>query len=245
MFKACVFKTSENNSHRKKILHLTLFIILIFACPPNLYAGKIIEQPALECYLGIPKSSPSTSSKPMPVLVVLPGWGVMAKSDINLWAFPADKRGFLLIELNVNYSGVSTTQLYSRIQNIIGSLLESYHIDKGKMFIAGTSAGGMMAMALALSHPREFKAVGVVSGARFSFGAEKFLKNAAGQLFYLYHGRNDKTISIGEFYYTKSQLEEQGAVIESKVIPEGGHTLPSSCYKEVVDRFYQISELIP
>ncbi len=49
------------------------------------------------------------------------------------------------------------------------------------------------------------------------------------------HGQEDKMISIGKFYATKQQLEENGAVIQFKVVPEGAHTLRSGEYKWVLD----------
>ena len=83
--------------------------------------------------------------------------------------------------------------------------------------------------------PDKFKAIGVVSGGRIGFFAENHLRGAKGSKFYMIHGKQDKSIKIGEFYSTKKKLERNGALVEFKVLPKGRHTLSSSAYKEVVD----------
>lgn len=231
----------------RKIIFPSLFILLILGLALDSYASKIIEQPRYKCYISLPKQQ--EPGKPLPVLICLPGWGVEAKNDINLWVFPADKKGFFLIELDVNYNFIridrDVKELFERINNIINALAADYNIDKNNLFIAGTSAGGMMAITLSLLYPNTFKAMGVISGGRLSFGAEKYISNAKGQLYYFFHGKQDKSIPIGEFYSTKRKLEKQGAIIEFSALPQGAHTLPSSCYKAIVDWFYQLYALSP
>lgn len=187
--------------------------------------------------LFIPKDISSTS--PSTFLICLPGWGISAKQDINNWAFYAVKKGFIVVDLDMNYNAIGSNsdvdRLYLKISNILTSLVEEYPVLNNKVCIAGTSAGGMMSIALGLRYPNKFLAIGVVSGARLDFGAETNLKNARGQWFYIAHGLNDKSIHISEFYSTKEQLERNGAIVQYKVIPEGAHTLSSGVYQEVVD----------
>lgn len=225
------------------IFHIIL--LTLFCRVPNVYAGRVIEEPSQGYYIVLPNSI--EKDKALPVLICLPGWGVKARQDINVWAFPVAKKGFLAIGIDIDYSGIQSNNdlkvLYQRIQDIINSVSSSYNINKNKIYIAGTSGGGMMSIALALLYPGKFKAIGVISGARLGFGAERHLKNAKGQLFCFYHGEKDKSISISEFYATKKRLEKNGAVIEFKVIPEGEHTLSSGYYSELVNWLYQLSEL--
>lgn len=187
--------------------------------------------------LFVPKNISSIS--PASVLACLPGWGMKAKQDINNWAFPAGKRGFFVVDLDINYKDIRSShdveKLYRRISNIVASLAEEYPISKDKIYIAGTSAGGMMSIALALRYSDRFVATGVVSGGRLSFGAKSYLKNAKGTKFYMIHGQKDKSIPVGEFHSTKKQLLRNGAIIESNVLSKGEHTLPSHAYAEVID----------
>ncbi|MEW6100860.1 MAG: alpha/beta hydrolase-fold protein [Candidatus Omnitrophota bacterium] len=176
---------------------------------------------------------------PVSILICLPGWGISAKQDINNWAFHAAKKGFITVGLDINYeilrSEADVSRLYSKIANIISSLEKEYPIKKGAVVIAGTSAGAMMSLSLCLRYPDKFNAIAVVSGARFNFGAERYLRNAKGLWLYLVHGQSDKSVPINDFNSTRKKLEQNGALIESKVIPGGGHTLSSSVYKDVVE----------
>jgi predicted esterase len=219
-----------------------LFIFCLLSCA---HAGKIIENKEQGYYLVLPEET--KADKPWPILIALPGWGVKVKQDINVWAFPASKRGLFVIGIDIDYSGIRVNSdienLYKRIKRIISSVSSTYNIDKGKIYIAGTSAGGMMSIALALYDPGAFKAIGIISGARLAFGADLNTARAREQLFNFIHGKKDKRIPISEFYNTKKKLEAGGAIIEFKVIEEGEHTLPPYYYKDLVDWFYQLSEL--
>jgi len=192
-------------------------------------------------YLGIPQVP--LSEKRMPVLICLPGWGVEAKNDVAMWAFPANKNGFFLIELDIDYTSPYTDTdarlVYERILLIVAANASKYNIDGGKIFIAGTSAGGMMAVSLSLMHPEKFVAVGAISAGRLGFGAVKFINEAKGKEYYFFHGQRDKSIPISEFYKTVQVLKDHGAKVHFEVLPEGEHTLPSSCYREVLDWFKQ------
>lgn len=178
-------------------------------------------------------------NSPSPILFCLPGSGISAKQDINNWAFYAAKQGFIVVGLDINYDLIRSEgdvgQLYSRMLRIIENVAEEYPVQKNRIFIVGTSAGGMMSIALGLHYPDEFSAIGVVSGGRLGFGAEQDIRNARGLWIYMIHGQQDKRIPVSEFFSTRSQLEKNGAIIESKVIPAGEHTLSFSCYKETID----------
>jgi predicted esterase len=187
--------------------------------------------------LFIPKEVSSTL--PSTFLVCLLGMGISAKQDINNWAFYAAKNGFIVVALDVNYSLIRSISdvdtLYLKISGILASLKNEYSLANNEVCIAGISAGGMMSIALGLRYPDKFLGVGVVSGAKFNFGAEGNLKNARGKRFCIVHGGNDKIVPLSEFYSTKAELEQNGALVQSKVFPEGEHTLPSSAYQEIID----------
>ena len=71
-----------------RILKTTLLLAAVYYT--FAYAGKVIEQPQEGYIVSLPQSVPQ--QKAMPVLICLPGWGVKAKSDINMWAFAAAKK---------------------------------------------------------------------------------------------------------------------------------------------------------
>ena len=182
---------------------------------------------------------PDEISSSSPILICLPGWGVKTKYEINKWAFIAGKKGFVVLSLDVDYDRIGSFSdveaLYSRISDILDSLVKEYHISKDRLYLVGTSAGGMMSIALTLHYPEKFVAIGVVSGGRLGFGAQEELGNARGSHFYMVHGESDEKIPLEEFQSSKKQLEQNGAIIEYSIIPGGKHKLNSSAYKEVVN----------
>jgi predicted esterase len=182
------------------------------------------------------------------VLICLPGSGVKAKQEINNWVFAAGKRGFVVLGVDVDYNRIRTAYdvetLYARIQDIVGSLAREYHVDTHKLYLSGTSAGGMMSIALTLHYPGRFVAAGVVSGGRLGYGAQAELRNARGSLFYMVHGDNDERIPLGEFQSTRKQLEGKGALIEYTIVPGGRHTLNSNAYREVVNWLADLGSLL-
>lgn len=217
------------------ILFICLLCLLLNV--ENSYAGKLIDKPSEGYVLYLPQSA--LLGKPSSVLVCLPGWGISAKQDINTWGFPAEKNNFIVIDFDVNYNLIKSSSnvenLYNRIERTISHLSLTYSLDTQHTYIAGTSAGGMLSIALALMYPDEFIAVGVISGARLGFGAQNYLRNAKGIDFYLIHGQKDKTVPIGEFRSTISRLKKYGAFVKFDIIEEGAHTLPSYVYRGVVD----------
>ena len=183
---------------------------------------------------------PKDISSSTPILICLPGWGIKTKQDINNWVFTAGKKGFAVLGLDLDYNYITSLSdvrdVYSKISGIVDLLAQEYHISKNKLYLAGTSAGGMMSISLALNYPGKFMAIGVVSGGRLGFGAQEKIKNARGSCFFMIHGDKDERIPIGEFQSTKRHLERNGAIIEYNIIPGGRHTLNSNAYKEVVNR---------
>lgn len=191
---------------------------------------------------------PKDISSSTPILVCLPGWGIKTKQDINNWAFLAGKKGFVVLGLDLDYNYIKSPsdvkEVYSKISGIVDLLVQEYRISKDKLYLAGTSAGGMMSISLALNYPGKFMAIGVVSGGRLGFAAEEKIKNAKGSCFFMIHGDKDESIPIREFQSTKKRLEQNGAIIEYNIIPGGRHTLNSNAYKEVVNWLSDLEGLI-
>lgn len=187
-------------------------------------------------------------SSSAPILICLPGSTIQAKQDINNWAFTAGKRGFIVVGLDVDYTSIlsfsDVEQVYSRMSSIIKSLAKEYRLKNNKLYLAGTSAGGMVSIALALHYPGKFAAVGVVSGGTLGFGAQEELRKAKGSHFYMVHGDKDERVPLKEFQSTVKLLEQNGAIIDYNIVPGGRHTLNSNVYNEVVSWIADLDNLL-
>jgi predicted esterase len=92
-----------------------------------------------------------------------------------------------------------------------------------------------MAIAIALMHPDQFKAVGVVGGAKMGFGAASYLLNAGKAHLYMAHGGKDQNITLKEFYATKELLEKNGATVTYYIHENGGDKLHTGIIGKVID----------
>jgi predicted esterase len=174
-----------------------------------------------------------------PVLISIPAVGIKAQQDVNHWLPSAQRKDFVILDVDVDYAHIASTSdvdaLYLKIMNIIDSLAKRYPVNKDKLYLAGTSAGGMLAIAFALRYPEKFKAIGVASGAVLRFGAENQLANAKGLRFFMTHGTKDTIIPINMFETTRTILEKNGAKIKYVVYPGDGHPVRPAGYKKLIE----------
>ncbi len=226
-----------SNAHRACLFFAAVLAVFAPASAEIAHAAATGMQDRLD--RGYMLYVPEDHSPQTRILVCLPGWGIGAKQDINNWAFAAGKKGFMVIGIDVDYASISSTDdlrvFYSRLAGIVQHVAREYQVDPDSPCIAGTSAGGMMAIALALHFPRAFGAVGVVSGASLSFGADGYLNNAYAGKFFIIHGEDDERISLRESEATREALKNNGASVQYIKVPGGKHTLNSNAYKQVVD----------
>jgi len=170
----------------------------------------------------------------------LPANGNERGDEVDNWKFSAGKYGFAVICPKLDYGKMKKIAdlkyLNRRIKKIVKEVSSECSIDPKRIFIAGRSTGGMVAISLTLLSPEQYTATGVIRGARLDFVSAQSLENAWKCRFYLVHGQGDTFIPITEYYDTKWQLKKRGAFIEEDVDP-GYKQLSESDYEEVVAWF--------
>lgn len=220
----------------------TIFYMALMMTTPA-YSGQLVDRSSHGYVAYLPKEK---SGVKWPILVAFPGWGVPARQDLDSWAFNSSRRGFILLDFDVDYRQIKTQEdareLFDRVHLAINHLTkDGYPLDSNEIYVAGNSAGGMIAISLALIYPDKFKAVGVVSGADLRFGAGSFLSNADSARFFLVHGAKDDIVTFDKFLRTKTELEKHGALVKTVVFELGDHNLNSAAYQQIIDYFFQIS----
>ncbi|MBU4306181.1 MAG: alpha/beta hydrolase fold domain-containing protein [Candidatus Omnitrophica bacterium] len=184
-----------------------------------------------------------SAGKNLPLLICLPAIGDNRSDEIENWKLPAAKHGFVVICPKLDYGKIKkiadVKSLNHRIKKIVKEVSSEYSIDPKRVFIAGTSAGGMFAISLTLLSPEQYGATGVIRGARLNFVTAQSLENAWKCRFYLVHGQGDSFIPIKEYYDTKWQLKKRGAFIEENVDP-GYKPLSEPEYEEVTAWFAKL-----
>lgn len=219
---------------RSFVSFLALLSLVSFAT-----AAPVIDRSSDRGYiLSLPVVTGSASQK-IGLLVVLPGKGVKAKLERSNWAFAASRHGMALLALEVDYEQIrherDVDTLHDRIQALIKEVqAEQPTIEDGPSFLGGTSRGGMAAIALALRHPNDYRAIGVACGAILAMGAEEDSANAKGQRFFFVHGSLDKVVPFKYFEKTLRRLSTDGALIETCVHEGAGHNLDTTDYQRIV-----------
>lgn len=100
----------------------------------------------------------------MPVLIFLHSWSGDFKQDNSAWQYEAERRGWLY--LHPDFRGPNQTpkacgSAFAR-QDVLDSLdwaASRFAVDSERVYLAGTSGGGHMAMLMAGHHPDRFSAV--------------------------------------------------------------------------------------
>ncbi|NQV27093.1 MAG: prolyl oligopeptidase family serine peptidase [Rhodopirellula sp.] len=102
--------------------------------------------------------------EPTPLLVFLHSWSGDYRQDNSKWQAQAVKRGW--IYLHPNFRGVNQTpkacgSKWARqdILDAVDFAMAKFNVDPKRIYLAGTSGGGHMAMLMAGHHPDRFSAV--------------------------------------------------------------------------------------
>lgn len=106
----------------------------------------------------------SANGEPTPMLVFLHSWSGDLRQNNLAWQTEAFRRGW--IYLHPNFRGINKTPqacgsklARQDILDAIDEMRSRYNVDTKRIYLAGTSGGGHMAMLMAAHHPDRFSAV--------------------------------------------------------------------------------------
>jgi poly(3-hydroxybutyrate) depolymerase len=118
---------------------------------------------------GAPQSArysapPEASNRPTPLLVFLHSWSSDYRQDNSAWSNEASKRGWIFIQPDFRGPNSRPEACGSPLarQDVLDSvdwIAERYQVDRSRIYLAGVSGGGHMAMLMAGRHPDRFSAV--------------------------------------------------------------------------------------
>jgi predicted peptidase len=171
----------------------------------------------------------------VPLLLTLHGMRFEPKDDQANLEAPTDKIGWAMANLDVDYTKIVNEKglddMWDAIETIVKEIeRENPQVDPARIYLIGTSRGGMMGLALALRHPDTFSAVGLASASYLLLGSEKKLDGAKGQAFFFVNGDKDDILPILNQRNTKIALRKHGAVVASHVHVGAGHVLAPEDY---------------
>ncbi len=106
---------------------------------------------------------------------------------------------------------------------LLDSVALWYEIDEEKVYAIGFSWGGRTTYTYGLNNTHRLHGFIPIGAAMNGLNIDNVAANAKDQPFYLIHGGNDNL--GGNFSPYKELLEDQGAILNSKVLPGVGHTI--------------------
>lgn len=119
-----------------------------------------LDQSSQPSLVWVPEAAKTTSR---PLFVFLHSWSGNYKQSNTKWQAEAVKRGW--IYLHPNFRGVNqhpeacgSRLARQDILDAISYMIEHYHVDQSRIYLAGASGGGHMTMLMVGHHPDRFSA---------------------------------------------------------------------------------------
>ncbi len=226
-------KTANGTRRTAAFLTAVFMALLTLAASHPAAAGESIENSRLGYSAYFPASSPSAASPA--VLIVFPGYGLRASHAVNDWAFSAEQNGWATVSVDMDYDDIRRMgDVERRVESVLEDIQKTRPVDSRRVLIAGTAAGGMLAISLGLAYPERYAAVAVAGGGALRSVDWAGLANARKQVFFMIHGAKNQYVPLSEFNATVKSLKDYGARVQSEVFPESDHLLPSHAYAALV-----------
>jgi len=114
-----------------------------------------------------------------------------------------------------------------------------YHVDTNRVYVTGASNGGMGAWFMAVQYPDLFAAAGSMAGAPVTREDERvdpgYLVNLLNLPIYFIHGEKDTIIPADYDRKASAILKEAGYGFVYEEVPGGGHGVPGTHTRKLVD----------
>jgi len=109
------------------------------------------------------------------------------------------------------------------LMSLLDEIIDSYRVDKNKVYLAGYSMGGHGTWYLAYKHPNRFAAIAPISGMSNPWWASR-LKNTP---IWAFHGAKDNVVPLRETAEMVKALNAERNMIKVSINSERGHSPPS------------------
>jgi predicted peptidase len=128
------------------------------------------------------------------------------------------------------------------LHEVMSEVLDTYRIDRSRMYMTGLSMGGFGTWSFASQYPELFAAIAPISGGGDALhwsGLRTYtqldvppatLENLKEMPVWVFHGDSDTVVSIGEDQKTVDALKALGGAVEFTVYPNVGHDAWTQTY---------------
>ena len=120
----------------------------------------------------------------------------------------------------------------------LDTILETYSVDRNRVYLTGLSMGGTGTWLWSLSNPERFAAVAPICGTGVYWFAERLVDKPL----WVFHGDKDDIVPLLESEHMVESLRKRGGNPKFTVLPGVGHNAWNYAYnQELADWFLQYS----
>lgn len=160
---------------------------------------------------------------------------VSARSPIALGRGPSGQEGFGWFHVTFTADGPAIDREeaavgWAHVAHFVDEAVDAYDADPARVFVAGFSQGGIMALAALLTAPERFLGAAVMSGRLLP----EVIPHAAGddalrgKHVLLVHGTEDEKLGIELARWARQQLAEFPLAVDYRELPMGHGITPES-----------------
>lgn len=153
---------------------LTMMSIAFLACAVTAQSAEL-EQIGIISTLDSAKqpalfwAPESAKIEDTPLLVMLHSWSGDYTQDSTAWVDEAEQRGWIFIQPNFrgpNNTPAACGSKFARqdVLDAVEWVIDNYHVDENRVYLAGVSGGGHMTMLMSGRHPERFSAASAWCG---------------------------------------------------------------------------------
>jgi len=100
-----------------------------------------------------------SGTEDVPLLVVLHWWGADYTDALYTYAIEANERGWLLASPGLRSQHTASLAVQHNVIDIVNFMRDNYRVDPSRIYLTGSSMGGMIAATTAAKYPDVFAAV--------------------------------------------------------------------------------------
>lgn len=167
--------------------------------------------------------------KAYPLILCLHGAGFDGDSYLDRWQ-PRLGNDYLLVCPSLQFGAWWTREAEDLVTRLLAEIVETYHVDRDKIFLTGMSNGGIGTYLIGMNHVDLFAAF-IPMAAALPGPLLKLLDNTGDTPFYIIHGSQDEVIPAKYSREVETYLRENNRTViyrehDRKHPMAGGHFFP-------------------
>lgn len=175
-----------------------------------------------------------TPEEKFPLLYVFHGTGVNGCDELDAWQNEADNRRMMVLAANRERIYPNRPEALKIFLDLLKETVNRYPVDPGKIYLIGSSSGGLIVQQLLLDMPSEWNKAVFIGAAVSAVKFEHVKADGFPPVLFI-HGRNDKQIKWEEVEKSAAQLKSKGVAVRFFLDSRAGHEQGDSWKTDIIN----------